>query len=185
MNAKTFVLYRFAISSLFLFVFLALLTPILTEANPKDRASGYGKMDQNKDGIITEKEFFLQAFVSFKKKDKDKDGAISLRDYTVGKERPLSSGKIDQITAQIARHDRDENGRVSKKEFYQITKERFLSMDANKDGYITKEDRAFRKQMSLNAKLAKQKQKKARAPMNDSMAFLVASPKRGFAPPRH
>jgi Ca2+-binding EF-hand superfamily protein len=90
------------------------------------------KLDKNKDGKVSKKEYMNAVNGHFSKLDKNHDGVLT-------KEEIKSNEKID-AEKTIREADADKDGRILKSEYEQAAKKRFSSIDKNKNGYIDRNE---------------------------------------------
>jgi Ca2+-binding EF-hand superfamily protein len=88
------------------------------------------KLDQNKYGKISKREYLGAVSGSFDRLDKSRDGSVN-RDEL---------GHMDKkdLEAFTKETDTDGDGIISKKEFEQAAVKRFQQLDKNRNGYINK-----------------------------------------------
>jgi hypothetical protein len=118
---------------------------------------GGGRMmriiDANADGVINDDEAASMADFAFMRMDGDRDGAVSEAEFTEGRGfgrrggmgggwfRWLGKDEADAVLKvrkdKFATLDADKNGSISKTEFFAEAKTRLAAADADKDGKVT------------------------------------------------
>ena len=90
------------------------------------------KLDKNKDGKVSKKEYTSAVSKTFDKLDKNRDGSAN-RDEL---------GHMDKkdLEAFTKETDTDGDGIISKREFEQAAAKRFQQLDKNRNGYINKDE---------------------------------------------
>lgn len=110
-----------------------------TRPGPLSRLRGasdsFRKFDSNGDGKVTLGEFQSWRDGQFNAFDADKDGHLSQSELSAG--RSLFARKLLQSFSMI---DSDQDQKLSRSEFQAGGRRRFLQMDANRDGNISKEE---------------------------------------------
>ena len=90
------------------------------------------KLDKNKDGKVSKKEYSSAVSKTFDKLDKNRDGSITRDELG-------HMDKKDQETF-IKENDADGDGIIIKKEFEQAAEKRFRQLDKNRNGFISKDE---------------------------------------------
>jgi hypothetical protein len=118
---------------------------------------GGGRMmriiDANADGVINDDEAASMADFAFMRMDRDRDGAVSEAEFTEGRGpgghgrhgggwfRWLAKDEAEAVLKvrkdKFASLDADKNGSVSKTEFFAEAKTKLAAADADKDGKVT------------------------------------------------
>ncbi len=112
-------------------------------------AQTFAAMDANKDGKLDAADREAHQAAMFDKIDTDKNGQISRPEFTAhhqgghhaeggehkGMGQRMGGGKMHR------KADADSNGSVTQAEYTAAAMKRFESMDANKDGQVTREER--------------------------------------------
>lgn len=125
---------------------LAAGTTVIAKRNEENRhpptaAEIMAKLDQNKDGKISQSEFDGPA-EHFSQLDKNSDGYISESEIPSGPPKDQQQGKKQcnkQSGSFINRLDTDNDGKVSKAEF-DGPPEHFSELDQNSDGYLSSDE---------------------------------------------
>jgi len=124
--------------------------PPPTEAAPPTRvapptqvngtSSLFKKFDANNDGKVTLNEFMMWREVQFNNFDADKDGSLSRLEVSAGKSKfaRLLGQNFDLI-------DTNQDQKLSRDEYREASRRRFLMMDANRDGNLTQKELAAAK----------------------------------------
>lgn len=86
--------------------------------------------------------------MSFEQRDTDGNGTISKEEF--------------MKAHKGSKYDKDGDGKMSEAEFLEKHKERFAKMDANKDGFLTEEERASSKEDWKEKKEEKMKKKEGK-----------------------
>ena len=90
------------------------------------------KLDKNRDGKVSKKEYTSAVSKTFDKLDKSRDGSITRDELG-------HMDKKDQETF-IKENDADGDGIIIKKEFEQAAAKRFRQLDKNRNGFIGKDE---------------------------------------------
>ena len=90
------------------------------------------KLDKNKDGKVSKKEYVDAMAEAFDRYDRNGDGILTREEIRL----------IDKIDTEkfIREADADRDGKILKKEFEQAAENRFSSMDKNRNGYIDRKE---------------------------------------------
>ena len=110
-------------------------------------------IDANADGVINDDEAASMADFAFMRMDRDRDGAVSEAEFTEGRGpgghgrhgggwfRWLAKDEAEAVLKvrkdKFASLDADKNGSVSKTEFFAEAKTKLAAADADKDGKVT------------------------------------------------
>lgn len=149
-------------------------------------AAMFARMDVNKDGKLDKADREARQKMRFDRLDTDKSGQLSLGEFTARPQRPEGAkpeARQGDEGKQGRRHhwgkrghgrhggmmmmrmaDTDKDGAISQAEFTAAALQRFDSMDANKDGQVTKEERQAARQAMREQWKAKREAAKAAAP---------------------
>jgi Ca2+-binding EF-hand superfamily protein len=92
--------------------------------------------DTNKDGIITLDEALARATARFETLDKSKDGSIDQADFDAVRNE-MNAYRTQRF---LHRFGADQDGKVTREQFYKVAKERFALRDLNNDGKLDRED---------------------------------------------
>jgi opacity protein-like surface antigen len=93
----------------------------------------FTKLDKNKDGRISEKEYLDQVSQRFANLDKNHDGALAPEELE-----QIDKNKREQL---IKVSDTDNDGVITKEELDQAARKKFSTLDGNADGYIDKKEK--------------------------------------------
>ncbi len=136
--------------SLFLGSILWLQTPLQAEEAKKEKPAkvkrGFlEKFDANNDGKVSKEEFKGYMEKRFQRMDVDKDDTVSMDELAQYRRQQENKGK----KSKLARLDTDGDGSISKEEFIasriKQIENRFLKLDKNKDGKLTTDEFAKKK----------------------------------------
>lgn len=88
----------------------------------------FNKIDTNKDGRVSKKEYIDAVIKSFNRLDKNRDGFLTKDELKA----------IDKNDAKkfIKEEDINKDGKISKEEFTKAAEKRFKFLDKNNDGFI-------------------------------------------------
>jgi len=92
----------------------------------------FSKLDKNKDGKISKKEYMEATTAVFERLDKNHDGVIT-RDELAH----MDKKDADQF---IKETDINKDGKIIKKEYDRAAAKRFKQLDKNRDGFINKRE---------------------------------------------
>ncbi|MHB8111657.1 MAG: EF-hand domain-containing protein [Syntrophorhabdaceae bacterium] len=92
----------------------------------------FGKVDSNKDGIISQQEFNTAVKAKFNEYDADKDGRIDAQEFA-------ANGPPEAVK-EFKFMDRSNDGFVNSDEFYKAALQRRDDFDFNRDGKISKQE---------------------------------------------
>lgn len=92
----------------------------------------FSKIDKNKDGKISQKEYLEAVTATFNKYDLNKDGFLTKDEI-----RSIKKLEVEKFIKDV---DKNRDGKISKQEFIDAAQKKFLQMDKNKDGYIDKKE---------------------------------------------
>jgi Ca2+-binding EF-hand superfamily protein len=110
-----------------------------TRPGPLSRLRGasdsFRKFDPNGDGKVTLGEFQSWREGQFNVLDADKDGHLSQSELSAG--RSLLARKLLQGFSMV---DSNQDQKLSRSEFLEGGRRRFLQMDANRDGNISRDE---------------------------------------------
>lgn len=106
---------------------------------PDFRALFFNRLDQNKDGAVTQEDLQRIAAKEFRRVDDDKNGGLSLDEFVFGipDER---QDVIDFFTERFRRSDFNQDGQVDFNEDQAYWIDLVARADVNKDGLVTKEE---------------------------------------------
>lgn len=92
----------------------------------------FNKLDKNKDGKISQKEYIDAVTKTFNKYDKDGNGILTKEEIAA-----IDKAEAEKILKEA---DTNKNGQISKEEFLDAAKKRFPLLDKNNDGIIDRKE---------------------------------------------
>ena len=98
-------------------------------------------LDTNHDGVIDEKEI-ANAAVALKKLDKNGDGKLTEDELRPAMARPVAAGggSAEQMVTRLMEFDKNGDGKLSKEELPERMQALMERADADKDGFLTKDE---------------------------------------------
>lgn len=111
----------------------------LAQTAPDFRVAYFNRLDQKKTGGFTLQDLQRISAKEFKRIDEDRDGGLSLAEYTFGI--PTSrQDAIDFFTARFRRSDYNGDGKVDFNEDQAYCIDLVALADSNKDGIVSKDE---------------------------------------------
>src|SRR5689334_20063403 len=128
-------------NNLYLIVLATLIaaTPAFAQSAPDFRAAYFNRLDQKKAGGFTLADLQRISGKEFKRIDDNKDGGLSLDEYTYGIP-PARQDAIDFFTQRFQRSDYNGDGKVDFNEDQAYCVDLVNAADVNKDGIVTKDE---------------------------------------------
>lgn len=158
----------FVISGLQLIIIMKIKLPVvptlilISTASAGFANQAFLRLDTDKDGVVTQTEFFAATEKDFVDRDADKNGTMTLEEFTASAVKgiaPLDADKngsltveeftsktkpegMDAAKANFAKQDLNKDGVISQDELTAVISATadFNKRDANKDGSLTKEE---------------------------------------------
>lgn len=103
----------------------------------------FERFDKNDDSKLSKKEHFDMTFSRFERMDDNKDTKVSRKELKDSMFANMKSGFADYY---LNRYDLNRDGKVTKFELIEKTKEEFINLDSNNNGFVSKIE--FKKQKS-------------------------------------
>lgn len=125
--------------------FLVLIVTLLTAGSafaqnaPDFRGAYFNRLDQRKTGSFTLQDLQRISAKEFKRIDDNKDGGLSLEEYTFGIPSERQDA-IDFFTARFQRSDYNGDGKVDFTEDQAYCVDLVTQADANKDGMVSRDE---------------------------------------------
>jgi len=138
-------------------------------------------LDTNHDGRITHEEFTAGSKKRFSKADTNHDGVVSpkeasdakakmVRKQVASDARRVAAGKTPKYRKKtdkpprpyLSTFDKNKDGRVTQKEYLSRREQKFVEMDTNHDGVISREEARMAKKMALERREERKAEAKER-----------------------